>query len=406
MTPTIATVEDWDLGSLSQTATELRAGSGKLAMNATTVLNELDRVSADWDAEGFNAASVVAKDRAGQLTERSERWNAAAQVLVTAAEQIGLLRQEITATVSDPILKSLFAFADDGGVSVSAEHLARIAAAYRGDHEQHTAAVLAAERSAAQLQDKLRTLLATADVGTQHYDWLVENALLGHTENDRPFVPRVPPPPPRPTAPIEDANLDGSGPENYDSVDPSMREEIYLQGLRAAAKGGAFATGGNLELASGMLNHYFGNSGRDYNISVTDMIKDMDNYKTASRQEATDSYLNATTLMPEGYTGPVAFQGAWNGGTEGFRPDPRENPDYWAALGTISYQTSGVALPAEDGHVEIQYQSSVYDYYNWDTTDNSPSEQYSDLNDLHRAGWARNFNVVGTSDTFAFGYTQ
>ena len=406
MTPTIATVEDWDLGSLSQTAMELRAGSGKLAVNATTVLNELDRVSADWDAEGFNAASVVAKDRAGQLTERSERWNAAAQVLVTAAEQIGLLKQEITATVSDPILKSLFVFADDGGVSVSAEHLARIAAAYRGDHEQHAAAVLAAERSAAQLQDKLRTLLATADVATQRYDWLVENALLGLTENDRPFVPRVPPPPPRPSAPIEDANLDGSGPDDYDSVDPSMREEIYLQGLRAAAKGGAFATGGNLELAPGMLNHYFGNSGRDYNISVTDMIKDMDNYKTASRQEATDSYLNATTLMPEGYTGPVAFQGAWKGGTEGFRPDPRENPDYWAALGTISYQTSGVALPAEDGNVEIQYQSSVYDYYNWDTTDNSPSEQYSDLNDLHRAGWAQNFNVVGTSDTFAFGYTQ
>jgi hypothetical protein len=185
-----------------------------------------------------------------------------------------------------------------------------------------------------------------------------------------------------------------------------MRDEIYLQGLRAAAKGGAFATGGNLELASGMLNHYFSNSGRDYKISVTDMVKDMDNYKTASRQEASGSYLDATTVMPEGYSGPIAFQGAWNGGSEGFRPDPRENPDYWAALGTVSYQTSGVAVPTEDGNVELHYQSSVYDYYNWDTTDNSRSEQYSDLNDLHRAGWAQNFNVVGTSDTFAFEYPR
>jgi len=401
---TISQVGGWDLATLSGTATELTASSGTLTANASAVINELDRVSPDWEAEAYTAAAVVAKDRAGQMNERSERWKRAALILDEASEQIGLLKQEITATAQDFFLKSLFDFADDGSVSVSAGHLARIAAAYPDDTEGFESALKSAERSAAQLEDKLKTLLMTADLAAQRYDWRVEGALLGLTEVDRPFVPRISSPPPQPAGPIAGANEDGSGPDDYNTHSPDLAEQIYLQGLRAAAKTGGFATGGNLEMASDMLDHFFDNSGHDYKVDVNGMIKDMDDYKTANKDDATGNYLLAASNMPVGYSGPVAFQGDWQGGSRGFRADPLEHPDYWAALGTVSYQTSGVAIPDENGKMEIQYRSSIYDYYNWDSTKKSPSEQYSDLNELHRAGWAQNYAVTGTSDAFEFGY--
>ena len=50
------------------------------------------------------------------------------------------------------------------------------------------------------------------------------------------------------------------------------------------------------------------------------------------------------------------------------------------------------------GPAEVTYQTSVYDYYNWDSTRNAPTVQYSDSNDLHRAGWAQNYEVMGGSE--------
>lgn len=120
------------------------------------------------------------------------------------------------------------------------------------------------------------------------------------------------------------------------------------------------------------------------------------------QRDAGQSAKSASEVMPDGYRGPVAFQSAWNpDGDQGFRADPKQHPDYWAALGTFSYQTSGVYMPnlggAGAGPGELTYQTSIYDYYNWDTTKKSPSEQYSDLNDLHRAGWAQNYEVTNMS---------
>ena len=125
------------------------------------------------------------------------------------------------------------------------------------------------------------TLFNTMDFAAQYYDCCVENALLGlgmFPTGAHPFHPRIPPAPATPKGPIEDANRDGPGPDDYRSYNPSVLEKGYLQGVRAAAD-----------------------------------------------------------------------------------------------------------------------QTSIYDYYNWDTTKKSPSEQYSDLNDLHRAGWAQNYEVTNTS---------
>jgi len=68
-------------------------------------------------------------------------------------------------------------------------------------------------------------------------------------------------------------------------------------------------------------------------------------------------------------------------------------------VGTFSYQSSGIATPTSEGNYTVSSRTSIYDYYNYETTD--PNKfglpQASDLNNLHRAGWAQNFDTVGTS---------
>ncbi|GAB09269.1 hypothetical protein GOARA_036_00010 [Gordonia araii NBRC 100433] len=97
--------------------------------------------------------------------------------------------------------------------------------------------------------------------------------------------------------------------------------------------------------------------------------------------------------MPEGYDGPIAFQSDWASGEDSYRPSKTKNPDLWAALGTFTLQSSGVATPESDGSVSITYKTSIYDYYNW-----NPDDQLtSGLNELHKAGMAQNFETFGTT---------
>lgn len=405
MTLTISQVDGFSIGSLTQTGDGLSSGSESLADNATSVLNALDRVSTDWRGETQTQAAVRAKDHADSLTERAKRWSSAAAVLRTAADQLGKLRDEILATSEDMMVRYVCSVADSGVATVKKSYLDSLAAANDGDPDGLAAARAKAFTFAAQVTFKLRTLLNTMDVAAQYYDCCVENALLGlgmFPTGAHPFHPRIPPAPAPPKGPIEDANRDGSGPADYRSYNPSLLEKGYLQGVRAAAEGGAGNAAAGMPIAAGMLKHFLDNSGEKYRFDVNGMLRDVPKFSDKVQRDAGQSAKSASEVMPDGYRGPVAFQSAWNpDGDQGFRADPKQHPDYWAALGTFSYQTSGVYMPnlggAGAGPGELTYQTSIYDYYNWDTTKKSPSEQYSDLNDLHRAGWAQNYEVTNTS---------
>lgn len=294
--------------------------------------------------------------------------------------------------------------ADSGVATVKKSYLDSLAAANDGDPDGLADARAKAFAFAAQVRFKLRTLLNTMAVAAQYYDCCVENALLGlgmFPTGAHPFHPRIPPAPAPPKGPIEDANKDGSGPDDYRSYNPSLLEKGYLQGVRAAAEGGAGNAAAGMPIAAGMLKHFLDNNGEKYRFDVNGMLRDVPEFAGRTERSAAKTAERASEVMPDGYDGPVAFQSAWNPDGEGYRADPKQHPDYWAALGTFSYQTSGVYMPnlggAGTGPGELTYQTSIYDYYNWDTTKKSPSEQYSDLNDLHRAGWAQNYEVTNTS---------
>lgn len=389
---TISDVRRWQLADLSSTAEGLRNGAGKLDEQALTIINKLGGIGTDWQGETRDAREVEAKNKTDSMQEKARRWRGGANVLDKAAEQMGLLRDAILSRVDDPGNKQKYVIADDGNVELSETYAKTL------DTKE---ARKNAEATRAELETALRSLLATTDLAGQEYDWKVTNALMGVANDSRPFSPTVPPPTALPTRPKESANKDGSGPDQYNTDKPSLLEKAALQGTRTWAEGAVVAatTAGQLNSAS-LLQHFLDGSGKPVKLSVDNMLNDMPWFKQSSDALTKDTMSAAIRAMPPGYDGPVAFQSDYTSlkadGTPA-RPDKFKNPDWWAAVGTFSYQTSGVATPNGNGTYSVNSQTSIYDYYNFETTDEHPWPQASDLNKMHRAGWAQNFDTTGTS---------
>lgn len=395
----ISQIRNWRLGDLGTTAANLRSDALTLDTNALTLLNKTQNVSVDWDGEARDKAAVAAKDHSGTMQQKSQRWGAAAAILDTAATQMGLLRDGVSSIADDPGNCSRFKFSDDGTVTVLPEYRAQLQLRSNCDAGLFNAWMAQVEAKRLELERQLKNLLASADSAGQYYDWQVTNALMGVSDTERPFAPRIPPPPPKPTTQRETANTDGSGPDGYNTSDPSTWDKIYMSQLRNAAKAGAWTTNlAGTDRASAMFFHFFDNSGSDYNVNVDRMLGDMPEFKGETDAEAKDQLAKSVASMPTGYTGPVSFQGGYHD-NKGFETKASSNPDWTMAVHAFNYQTSGVSVPNDDASYDVDYNTSVYDYFNWDSTDASISEQYSDLNDLHRAGWAQNFDVTGTSST-------
>ncbi|MCZ4552201.1 hypothetical protein [Gordonia rubripertincta] len=403
MTVSIPQIRSWDLATLVSSADSADTGAQTFEDSALTVTNGLAGVDPNWDGDSRDQAAVRAAIESTNLTERATRWRAAATELRTAAQQLGLLKAEIVRLVDDAEAKSsvvgpVYSVADDSSVTVTAAFRAFYA------ETQGTGPgiglVQEAERNAAQLQRQLKLLLANASMGAEYADWKISNALLGVTAEERPFHPtEAIPKPPKPKGPRIDADQDGSGPEGYDSVHPNFWDQLDLAGLKAGAfVGSDRASKAGMRESSMMLRHFLKNSGSPYTVDVDSMFSDMPGFKTLAEDQAARSLAQTRAMLPAEYEGPIVFEGNYGSDYGRFQPDLGSNPDWYMALHEYSFESSGVAVPSSnEDEFEVSYQTSVYDYYNWDTTDEHWYPQPSDLNDLHSAGWSQNFDVVGTS---------
>ncbi len=403
MTVSISQIRSWDLATLVSSADSADTGAQTFEDSALTVTNGLAGVDPDWDGDSRDQAAVRAAIESTNLTERATRWRAAATELRTAAQQLGLLKAEIVRLVDEAEAKSsvvgpVYSIADDGSVTVTAAFRALYAETQGTD--PGIGLVQEAERNAAQLQRQLKLLLVNAAMGAEYADWKITNALLGVTAEERPFYPtETIPKPPKPKGPRIDADQDGSGPRDYDSVEPGRLDELGLASLTAGTMmGGHSAYKGGLNNSPKLLRHFLTKRGSDYSVDVDAMLSDLPEAGDLAGQQARESFVDTRAALPPGYLGPVVFEGTYAGPLGRYEADPTTDPDWYLALGRFSFESSGVAIPEADGRgYELNYETSVYDYYNWDTTDKHWYPEPSDLNDLHRAGWAQNFDVVGTS---------
>ncbi|SHZ19276.1 hypothetical protein [Mycobacteroides abscessus] len=396
---TIPEVREWNLGELTNTATGLRSGAETLSDHALKVINGLKGITTDWEGESRDAYAVKALDLAGQKQKKAERWKNAAAVLDRAVQQMGLLRNAILDVVDSPDYQSKYAFADDGGVTLTDAY----AKTLTSDQDK-----LDAETARADLQSRLRSLLATADVAGQQYDWQTTTALRGETDQSRPFVPRVPGPTKPGSGAKDDASKDGSGPDQYNVDQPDWWKRKRLQTIKLEAEMGTTVSRLGGDYAPTWLAHFLKGGGESMQVPVGAMLKDMPWFKQASDNTAKSAAATAIRAMPPGYTGPVAFQSEYINKVDDkpVRPDPAQNLDWFATLGTYSYQVSGVATPSDNGNYSVAAATSVYDYFNFDTTGRKlPGiPMPADLNDLHRAGMAQNFETYGTSNPYQVTY--
>lgn len=147
----------------------------------------------------------------------------------------------------------VYSIADDGSVTVTAAFRAFYAEAQGTD--PGIGLVQEAERNAAQLQRQLKLLLVNAAMGAEYADWKITNALLGVTAEERPFQPtETIPKPPKPNGPRIGADQDGSGPKDYDSVDPGLLDELGLTALRAGALFGGAGWAQNFDVVGTSSN--------------------------------------------------------------------------------------------------------------------------------------------------------
>ncbi|OHT85276.1 hypothetical protein [Mycobacteroides saopaulense] len=396
---TVSDVRAWNLGELSNTAAGLRSGAASLAEHALTVINGLKGITTDWEGESKDAYAVKALDLAGEKQKKAERWSNAANVLDTAVQQMGLLRNAILNVVDNADNKAKYVFGDDANVELTDSY----AKTLTSEQDKKDA-----EATRSELESALRSLLATADVAGQQYDWQTTNALRGETDGSRPFQARVPKPPQAPKGAKEQANKDGSGPDQYGIDKPDWLGKLRLQGTKSMFEVAMEAGRIGGDYAPTWLAHFLKGGGEPMQAPVGAMLKDMPWFRQGSENTAKTALASATKAMPPGYTGPIAFQTDYSARMDGkpVRPDKIDNPDWFATVGTFSYQVSGVATPTGNGNYSIAAQTSVYDYFNFDTTDPKPWPQASDLNKLHRAGngWGQNFETFGTSNPYHVTY--
>ena len=148
------------------------------------------------------------------------------------------------------------------------------------------------------------------------------------------------------------------------------------------------------------LFHFLNNSGRPLDMNTNGMLKDL-----PSLQNNVNSDLNRMTseavekAKTSGYTGPVTYPFVTDWQDE--YAEKSENANWFYATGGYQHATTGTITVYPDGSYKYAYQVHTADRYNWDgdkKTGIGPLTIYdTELQELHRAGIAQEFDLVGES---------
>ena len=148
------------------------------------------------------------------------------------------------------------------------------------------------------------------------------------------------------------------------------------------------------------LFHFLNNSGRPLDMNTNGMLKDL-----PSLQKNVNSDLNRMTseavekAKTSGYTGPVTYPFVTDWQDE--YAEKSENANWFYATGGYQHATAGTITVYPDGSYKYAYQVHTADRYNWDgdkKTGIGPLTIYdTELQELHRAGIAQEFDLVGES---------
>jgi hypothetical protein len=396
-------IRTWQPAPLDDDERQLRNRSDAL-------LGLADELTSSAKPAGWHgpAADKAAEERS-KITDRMEHLvagvNAARSVLMTAADRVTELRYLVLE--ADGLARAhQFAIDEHGTVAdngaptdAPADQAAAIQAERARVKAELVDRVTQIAKYANDIDNTLADMLdkvATGQIGDGGASTLTDAAKAGeHYGTAQPGMPGAPPNPP---------SDPGAG---QHGTDPwyTRGDDLIMRDLANSAANGAEAAGWTHAAAN--LRHYLGNSGEPVTVNPDDMMRDVDSFRaqvdktTAAemRRIADEAAANGT------YGKPIPFNTGWKGHYIG----PEASKDWFYAMGGTQYAVSGVATvhppdhPGGQPRIEMDYQTHVFDRYNWDggkSTEIGPVTITDDqMAEMHRAGVAQEYDISGSTDT-------
>jgi hypothetical protein len=152
--------------------------------------------------------------------------------------------------------------------------------------------------------------------------------------------------------------------------------------------------------ASRNLFHFLNNSGKPLDMNTNGMLNDLPSLQGKVNIDLKD-YTSAALkdAKTSGYTEPVTYP--FVTGWQDEYAEKSENANWFYATGGYQHATAGTITVYPDGSYKYAYQVHTADRYNWDgdkKTGIGPLTIHdTELQELHRAGIAQEFDLVGES---------
>ena len=342
-----------DVGRISGSAEPVSIAISKLDEAKNSISSGTSTTSTEWTGAAASAFSARANQTSTVIDTARGRLDTAHQVIMTAAGNYGTMRN-----AADRVIEAWRARPADLDPAI----VERVAIEYN--------------MALGQLRDSYEIALRA-----------LAKTLAGIP---RAFAPGgdadIPPPPPEPESD------EGAG--EFDS-DPwwSIVDDLAKQALAYDAAEALGYTD-----AARHLRHYLDESGDDLTVDPDHIMRDVPSFQSAVDQTV------ATEIDRIAQDAAASWQGNYL--TE------QENPNWFYAMGGIQYSTTGVVTvhppeyPGGQPRVEVDYQTHVWDRYNWDegkhVTIGSITIEDESLAEMHRAGVAQEYDITGTSDTYHY----
>ena len=148
------------------------------------------------------------------------------------------------------------------------------------------------------------------------------------------------------------------------------------------------------------LMHFLGNSGKPIDMNTNGMLNDLPSLRGKVNNDLKD-YTNAALkdAKTSGYTGPVTYP--FVTGWQDEYAEKSENANWYYATGGYQHATAGTITVYPDGSYTYKYQVHTADRYNWDGGKKTGIGPFTvtdkQLQELHRAGIAQEYDLVGES---------
>lgn len=379
------------LGAVRRWSSEpLEDAVAQIGRRCAELLNVGDRFRRDglpveWSGVAARGAHLTHRSLVNRLDRGVEAVEPLRKVAGIAADRVRDLRRALN-EVEEEAARQGFAIRDDGRV------VDRDPGADPGRAGQR-------EPVRAALQAAVARIIHTADEIDQMVDDALRTALdalagpRSASGDNQPPVPGMPPFPPTDPG----AGEHGSDPWWTTGDDRVKKELAYTAATIADAMG--------LTNAASHLRHYLGNSGEDLIISPDRIARDVEQFQAQTDQTVAAELrrIAAEVEANGGYGEPVQFSTDW----QGFYITKSHSEDWFYAMGGIQYAVTGVATvypPGPDGQptVVVDYQTHVFDRYNWDegkqVTIGPVTITDEQMAEMHRAGVAQEFNMYGSSE--------